>query len=62
LNNSIIAAAACQRPAALFEIRRTPFKALALFTFRDIFDFAVFKEGLHFDFPSTGTEKFLRRA
>jgi hypothetical protein len=52
----------CRAPAALFKIRRTPFKALAFFTFRDVFDFTVLEEGLHFDFPPAGTEKFLRRA
>jgi hypothetical protein len=43
----------------LLEIRRTPLGPLALFTFRDVFYPAALKKSLHFDFPATGTEKFL---
>jgi hypothetical protein len=43
----------------LFEVRRPPFQALAFFTFRGVFDLAVFKNGLHFNLPAAGTEEFL---
>jgi hypothetical protein len=44
---------------ALFKIRWTPLRALALVTFGDIFDLAFLKQGLHFDLTPAGTEKFL---
>jgi hypothetical protein len=44
---------------ALFEIRGTAFKTLAFFTFGDVFYLAVFKQGLHSDFPTAGTKELL---
>jgi hypothetical protein len=43
----------------LLKIRRTPLRPLALFTFRHVFNFAVLKEGLHFDLAPAGTKKLL---
>jgi hypothetical protein len=45
---------------ALFEIRRTPFRPLALVAFGYVFHLAVFEKGLHFDLAPAGTKKLLR--
>jgi hypothetical protein len=50
----------CQ--GVLLKIRRTAFNPFTFFTFRKIFDLAVFKNRLHFDFSSAGAKKFLSRA
>jgi hypothetical protein len=41
------------------EIRRTPFGTLTLVAFGKVFDLTVFKNGLHFNLSSAGTEEFL---
>jgi hypothetical protein len=44
---------------ALFKIRRPPFDPFAFITFGLVFNLAVFKNCLHFDFAPAGTQEFL---
>jgi hypothetical protein len=46
----------------LSEIRRPPFQTLAFFTFGNILDLTLFKEGLHLNFPTARTKEFLSSA